>query len=237
MNLLSIVEQKSLLKHPFYKLWLEGKLPKEALQKYAVQYYQLVANLPRFISRMHANCGDSEIRHQLLKNINEEERGEGNGDISHAELWLDFAEELGVDRNTAKNANHELLPETIRAVKTIQFECNHSLIEGAAALYAYESQVPQISVEKIRGLKENYNITSPKALRFFRVHAVVDKKHGKVWDTMIKTHAATNELQHKADTSAHRTAQALWTMFDAMYEKFVPQEIKIPVAPKGRGID
>jgi len=221
MNIHSIVEQKSLLKHPFYKLWLEGKLPKSALQKYSIQYYQLVAHLPRFISRLHANCDSPETRQQLLTNINEEERGEGNGSISHAELWLDFAEELGVNRETAKSG--ELLPETRAAVETIHNACNTSLVEGAAALFAYESQVPQISVEKIRGLKENYNITSPKALRFFRVHAVVDKKHGKVWETLIEKHPES----HKADASTYQTAQALWTMFDAMYDKFVPNDVKM----------
>src|SRR3989344_136890 len=224
MNLNQIVQEKHLLQHPFYKLWLKGKLPKQALQKYAVQYYQLVAHLPRFISRLHANCDDAEIRQQLLQNINEEERGEGNGGVSHAELWLDFAEELGVDRATAKTG--ELLPETKAAVQTIHNACNSSLIEGAAALYAYESQVPEISTEKIRGLKESYSITSPKALRFFRVHAVVDKKHAGVWDTLIKTNAKP-EQQEQTLASAQQTAQALWTMFDAMYDQFVPASAKM----------
>lgn len=38
----SIIEQHHLLKHPFYRAWTEGSLPRESLQVYAEQYYQHV---------------------------------------------------------------------------------------------------------------------------------------------------------------------------------------------------
>lgn len=198
-------------------MWLEGKLPKDALQKYAVQYYQLVAHLPRFISRMHTNCDDSAVRQQLLQNINEEEKGEGNGNISHAELWLDFAEELGVPREQVVGGL--LLSETSHALQMIYECCENSLVSGAGALYAYESQVPEISTEKIKGLIQNYGLHSVKALRFFRVHSVVDKKHSKVWEDIAEGHA-------DAENACEKTARALWAMFDAMYEQFVPKEMR-----------
>src|SRR3989338_6956448 len=129
MNTLhTIVEQKHLLKHPFYKLWLDGKLPQEALQKYTGQYFHLVTNLPRFISILHTNCADETTRQQLVKNLMEEELGHGNGNIAHTELWLDFAEELGVSRTNAKNA--PILEATKNAVNTIMQACQRSTTEG-----------------------------------------------------------------------------------------------------------
>src|SRR3989338_7554122 len=99
----TIVKQKHLLKHPFYRLWLDGKLPQESLQKYSGQYFQLVAHLPRFISALHTNCRDETTRQQLVQNLMEEELGFGNGNVAHTELWLDFAEELNVKRSEVKN--------------------------------------------------------------------------------------------------------------------------------------
>ena len=221
----SVIENKSLLKHPFYVLWLEGKLPKESLQKYTAQYFQLVDFLPRFITTLHSRCDDENVRKQLTKNLLEEESGEGNGNISHTELWLDFAEELGVNREKVKKA--ELLPETKEAVNKIMELCESSMLEGAAALYAYESQVPRIAEEKIKGLEQFYGITSEKAQRFFKIHALADVKHGAVWKALVSKYAKTPYLEHKAFQSAKETAEALWNMFDGMFENFVPEEVKV----------
>ena len=224
-QMFNIVEEKSLLKHPFYVLWLEGKLPKEALQKYTKQYFQLVDFLPRFITALHSKCNDGNVRKQLTKNLLEEELGEGNGSIPHTELWLDFAEELGVNREDVKNS--ELLPETKEAVGKIMNLCESSMLEGAASLYAYESQVPRIAEEKIKGLEQFYGITSEKAQKFFKVHAAADVKHGAIWKSLVSKYASNPELEQKALQSAKETADALWRMFDGMFENFVPEEVKM----------
>ncbi len=213
----AIVQKKHLLQHPFYQLWLEGKLPKTALQRYAGQYYQLVEHLPRWISTLHSRSGDISVRQQLIQNLMEEELGTGNGNVPHTELWLDFAEELGVPRKTAETT--PLLPATENVLHVITTLCQSSLAEGAAALYAYESQVPEISREKIKGLREGYGITSKKALRFFEVHKDADVKHRAVWLALARK-------QPEQGDAAEQTAQALWEMFDAMYEEFVPEEVK-----------
>ena len=38
---------------------------------------------------------------------------------------------------------------------------------------------------------------------------------------------AANDNKQRANESAQVTAQALWTMFDAMYEKYVPNDVKM----------
>src|SRR6185436_9263330 len=74
----------SMLKHPFYVAWSEGKLTKEILGEYAKQYYAHVKAFPTYVSGVHSQCEDVSIRQQLLENLIEEERGEDN----HPELWL-----------------------------------------------------------------------------------------------------------------------------------------------------
>ncbi|HIJ11010.1 TPA: CADD family putative folate metabolism protein [Candidatus Woesearchaeota archaeon] len=218
MELAIIVQQKSLLTHPFYQLWLQGKLPMSALQKYTTQYYQLVEHLPKWISLLHTNCSDISTRKILIHNLMEEELGDGNGGIAHTDLWVDFGEEVGASREEVIEG--ALLPETKEAIETIQGLCASSLGEGAAALFAYESQVPAISEEKIGALAQ-YGITSAKALRFFEVHKTADIKHTAVWDALARKHRTGKE-----EETAGKVADALWTMFDGMYREYVPEELK-----------
>src|SRR6187549_3142799 len=99
----STIEQKSLLNHPFYQKWNEGKLTKGELQEYAKQYYHFVKHFPRFVSCVHSNCEDVKTRQILLENLADEE-GFKTGIEDHPRLWINFAESLGLTEEEVKNA-------------------------------------------------------------------------------------------------------------------------------------
>src|SRR5215471_12309459 len=88
------IAAKHLLKHPFYLAWTRGELSKDALVDYARQYYHHVAAFPTYLSATHVKCEDQTTRRQLLANLIDEEAGSPN----HPELWLKFAEGLGVSK-------------------------------------------------------------------------------------------------------------------------------------------
>src|SRR6185503_686401 len=143
------VMEYSMLKHPFYVAWTEGKLSKSVLAEYAKQYYAHVRAFPTYVSGVHSHCEDLSVRQELLENLIEEERGEEN----HPELWLRFAEGLGVAREDVRSA--ELLPATAASVKRFQsLTQSEDYREGLAALFAYESQIPGVAKTKREGLKE-----------------------------------------------------------------------------------
>ena len=83
----------SMLKHPFYVAWTEGKLSKAVLAEYAKQYYAHVRAFPTYVSGVHSRCDDISVRQQLLENLIEEERGEEN----HPELVAAFCRRPGSD--------------------------------------------------------------------------------------------------------------------------------------------
>src|SRR5579859_8012580 len=148
-----IIDVYSLLKHPFYQAWQAGKLSLEDLRCYAQQYYPHVAHFPRYLSAVHSNCADISLRQQLLENLNEEEKGPEN----HPELWLRFAEGLGLNRTEVLSA--EIQPETKECVDTFMALCRDDDPRmGLAALYAYESQIPAVSHTKLQGLSHFYGI-------------------------------------------------------------------------------
>ena len=104
-----MIDERHLLKHPFYTKWSEGTLPKEALQEYARQYYAFESSFPRFISAIHTRTESASARQQLLDNLWDEEHGE----VNHAELWLRFAEGIGVDRDDVKSAERNAATQAL----------------------------------------------------------------------------------------------------------------------------
>ena len=169
------VMEFSMLKHPFYVAWTEGKLSKAVLAEYAKQYYAHVRAFPTYVSAVHSRCDEVSIRQELLENLIEEERGDEN----HPELWLRFAEGLGVNRQDVKGA--KLLASTEDSVSRLRsLTQSEDYREGLAALYAYESQIPEVARTKREGLNNFYEMDDERAVSFFRVHEGIDVLHQQV---------------------------------------------------------
>ena len=152
-----LVAEKHLLKHRFYVLWTEGKLSREQLREYAISYYPHVAAFPRYVSAVHSHSADPALRQDLLENLIEEERGEEN----HPALWRRFAASLGAPSDLAVGPR---TPEVAALVDCfLETTGRGSVAEGLAALYAYESQIPEIARTKREGLSAFYGIDDPDA--------------------------------------------------------------------------
>lgn len=166
------IESRHVLKHPFYVAWQRGELSPEALRTYAAQYYKHVAAFPTYLSALHARCDDLETRQALLRNLRDEEEGPDH----HPGLWLRFAAAVGCEPGEAEAA--EPLPETEAAIAAFRDAVgNGPLARGLAALYAYESMVPAVAAEKIRGLSEHYGVEGSPGTDYFEVHRTLDVEH------------------------------------------------------------
>ena len=221
-DLLAAVMQHSMLKHPFYVAWSEGKLSKEVLQKYAKQYYAHVRAFPTYVSAVHSHCDDLETRQLLLESLVEEEQGTEN----HPELWLRFAESLGVEREDVKNA--ELLPKTKESVARLkQLTQSEDYREGLAALYAYESQIPEVAQTKRAGLKEFYGIDDERGVSFFRVHESIDLLHKEVEQRLLAQTCATPADKERVTAAASAGAEALWSFLDGVHEAYLAPAVAV----------
>src|SRR5438128_1529515 len=204
------IAAKHLLKHPFYLAWTRGELSREALTDYARQYYHHVAAFPTYLSAVHAGCDDQTTRKQLLNNLIDEEAGSPN----HPELWLNFARGLGVAQSHARNAEKWL--ETTNLVDTFRSVCHDaSTAEGLAALYAYESQIPEICESKINGLKKHYGFSDPNHYQYFTVHVEADREHSAVERKMLETHVHQHNFE-PVKGSVNRVLDALWEMLSGV---------------------
>jgi len=196
------LDQKFLLTHPFYQAWSAGELTQSDLGYYARQYFHHVDAFPRYVSATHANCDDISKRQVLLDNLIDEEKGDEN----HPELWLRFAESLGVSREEVTQAKH--YPETKTLVNTFMDLCKSSYEEGVGALYAYERQVPKVAATKIDGLKKFYGISTQDALKFFEVHLEADVHHSNATRGLLES--LPGDKKEKAANAAKKAADVLW---------------------------
>jgi pyrroloquinoline-quinone synthase len=211
----TIISERKMLEHPFYLMWNEGALTLDMLQSYAKEYYWQVYYFPTFVSATHANCDDMTVRQMLLENLIEEEHGPNN----HPELWLRFAESLGVSREEVQHGKY--LPTTKDSVSILRELAGRSNpAEGLAALYAYESQIPDVARTKIDGLKKFYDIHSEDGLMFFTVHEEADVIHSRVTREALVRMCPTPESQRIALDAAKEAADAINLLLDGVYESY-----------------
>jgi pyrroloquinoline-quinone synthase len=204
------IAARHLLTHPFYLAWTRGELSRAALADYARQYYHHIAAFPTYLSAVHANCDDQPTRRQLLDNLIDEEAGSPN----HPELWLRFAECLGVSKEDAQST--EKWNETKNLIETFRSVCaNGETSEGLAALYAYESQIPAVSESKIKGLIENYSFTAPRDYEYFSVHVEADREHSAAERQMLSEYVS-DENAAPVSAAVTRILDALWEMLSGV---------------------
>jgi pyrroloquinoline-quinone synthase len=207
----ALIQDRHLLSHPFYTRWREGTLPVEAIQEYTRQYYAFESAFPRLLSAIHSRTDDPVVRQSILDNLWDEEHGE----VNHAELWLRFAEGMGVARDEVRgaeaNAGTQALMDTYWDLAT-----DGSPAAAIAALYAYEAQVPEVAAEKTSGLRDRYGIDDTRTLAFFSVHSTLDLEHSGAEREAIRRTTTTQTDSDAALTATSRALDAWWGFLDAV---------------------
>jgi len=211
-----------LLCHPFYKAWSAGELSREDLREYAQDYYHHVHAFPTYLAELAIRLDEGELRRAVLANMADEkgwEDGTGQSAPEHAELWLDFAEGMGADRDPRGHQPSKGIKDLITFFHNVASE---SVAEEAlAAFYAYESQVPRLSQEKEHGLRGWYG-ANDKTCGYFSLHAAADVYHSQTWRQQLSKRLEANpQISERALAAGEAAARALWHALDGIYERTI----------------
>ena len=200
-----MIEERSLLKHPFYQMWSDGKLTQESLAGYSKEYFQLVKAVPSFMTPIIEKAPESVVR-ELVANQQEES--------DHVKPWISFAGELGISEDEL--ISYPGLAKTRKAVSDLN-ELMFTFDSGACAMYKYEKEIPKISQTKLDGLAEFYGMTNNEATEYFKLHTEADIRHAASWRNILeKSSTDSNNLLEIADKSI--SAQNL--LLDSCYEEY-----------------
>ena len=209
MNLIKrideMIEERSLLKHPFYQMWSDGKLTIESLAGYSKEYFQIVKTVPSFMTPIIEKAPESVIG-ELIDNQQEE--------ADHIQFWIKFAGELGISEEEL--IKYDGLKKTKNAVSDLS-ELMNTYDGGSCAMYAFEKEIPKISQTKLDGMEKFYEMSSDDATEYFKLHTEADIRHVAVWRNILETTSTnTDDLIQIADKSI--SAQNL--LLDSCYEGY-----------------
>ena len=209
MNLIKrvdeMIEERSLLKHPFYEMWSDGKLNVESLAGYSKEYFQLVKAVPTFMTPIIEKAPELAVG-ELIENQQEE--------ADHIRPWIKFANELGISEKEL--TNYQGLEKTKKAVSDLE-ELMDSYDGGSCAMYAFEKEIPKISQTKLDGMAKFYGMSSDDATEYFKLHTEADIRHAAAWRNILETASSnTDHLIQIADKSI--SAQNL--LLDSCYEAY-----------------
>ena len=209
MNLIKrideMIEERSLLKHPFYQMWSDGKLTVDMLAGYSKEYFQLVKAVPGYMSPIIEKAPEN-VKGELIENQQEES--------DHIQPWIKFAGELGISEEEL--TNYEGTEKTKKAVAELS-DLMNTYEGGSCAMYAFEKEIPKISQTKLEGMAEFYGMTNEDATEYFKLHTEADIRHAAAWRNILETSTtSTEDLIKIADKSI--SAQNL--LLDSCYEAY-----------------
>lgn len=209
------IRARHLLKHPFYVAWSAGTLPRENLREYAKQYYHFERAFPQYVAGAYSRLTDPVHRRILLENLIDEE----GRDPTHPELWLEFANAIGVKREAVQKSRPR--PATSQLCRAYErFTLHGTAPQALGALYSYESIFPEVAAEKSRGLREQYGVTEELAHEFFRVHTQADVAHSAAERELLAQAFRGRPGAHRAALGAAQQTMGAWWRF---LDDFTPE--------------
>ena len=208
--------------HPVRQLLLTGKLTRQQLQGWARNLFHEFRNIHRFFGVRYQKCPVPELRRALIENMIEEEGEDmiGRKYPSHAELWMRFAEGLGIPRR--EMLSYEPLPG-IRAALEMYVQLvqqSHWAVAIGTGL-VFEGGGPKRMKEEREALERHYSWIPSGALDFFRVHEYHDEGHGNFCVDVIRNHCMEEHLQDEMRAAVKSRADIMWLQNESIYQAFV----------------
>jgi pyrroloquinoline-quinone synthase len=206
----ALIARRTILAHPFYQAWTAGTLTRSQLASYARVYYPHVAAFPDYLRAAREGASLASIREELGDNLHEEL----HVPAPHSELWIRFASALGVEQATMVSTPPTASTQT--TIAAFRDLCGRDTASALAALYAYESQQPEVSRQKSSGLQQHYGVHDREALSYFDVHAEADVRHR---DGERRALAACLENGATRDgilDAANAACDAYWSLLDGV---------------------
>jgi len=216
------LEQHHPKPHPIRQLLLSGRLTKEQLQWWAKNQFHEFRNIHRFFGVRYQKCPIPELRRMLLENMVEEEGEDlfGGKYPSHRDLWVKFAEGLGIERNEI--LNYEPLPG-IRAALEMYVSLvqqNHWAVAIGTGL-VFEGGGPKRMKEEREAMEKYYPWIPSDAFDFFRAHEYHDEGHGNMVANVIRKYCMEIHLQNEMREAVVQRADTMWLQNDCIYDAFV----------------
>jgi pyrroloquinoline quinone (PQQ) biosynthesis protein C len=199
--------------HPFVLAVRDGSVSKEHLREWARQDYKFRNLVPRISMMRYLACSDAGYARRLYEVVEEETEGLSTGSAGHINLFVDFAEALGLSRSELDAA--PLAPATAAHLYFVELMIHkYPWFVVMAAQMAAEGTFPEATEALATGLMDHYGL-SQEAVRFFTVHKDADKEHGSLAEEIGEAYLHSPALQQQTREVGLRRLELLydtWTI-------------------------
>lgn len=206
---------KQRVNHPFVRAVCAGKATLEEIRRWAVQDYKFRAAVPRIAMLRYLACSDPEFSAKLFEVVEEETRGLLPGSAGHADLFLEFADAIGLSRAELEAA--PLRPATAAHLYYAELII-HTLpwFVMMAGQMGAEGTFPPAMAAMGKGLMANYNLP-PDKVRFFTVHVDADEDHGALAEEIALRYLHSPALQEQTRAVTFRRMELLYDVWSIDY--------------------
>ena len=203
------------INHPFVKAICEGTASMDLIRTWAIQDYQFRAAVPRIALLRYVACSDPEFAPKLFEVAEEETRGLLPGATGHPDMFVEFAEAIGLTR--ADLENPRLLPATAAHLYFAELVIHtHPWFVVMAAQIGAEGTFGPAAALLGNGFMKSYGM-SPESVRFFTVHVEADEEHSSLAEEIARRYLTTANLQRQTREMMFRRMELLydiWTITD-----------------------
>lgn len=203
------------ISHPFLKAVCSGKATMDEIRRWAIQDYQFRRAVPRIAMLRYLACSDPEIARKLYEVVEEETRGLDTGSAGHNELFVKFAESIGLTRDQIENA--ELLPATAAHLYYVELII-HTLpwFVVMAVQIGAEGTFGPAAAALGQGFIKQYGM-KPEGVRFFTVHSEADEEHGNLAVEIALRYITSPHLQELTRKTTFRRMELLYDIWSVDY--------------------
>ncbi|SRR5579884_621119 len=206
---------KQRVNHPFVRAVCAGTATLDQIRAWALQDYQFRSAVPRIAMLRYLACTDPEIAARLYEVVEEETRGLLPGSAGHADMFLEFADAIGLSREQL--ATTPLRPATAAHLYYAELII-HTLpwFVMMAAQMGAEGTFPPAMAALGKGLMERYGM-APESVRFFTVHVEADEDHGQLAEDIALRYITSPHLQEQTRAVTLQRMELLYDVWSIDY--------------------
>jgi pyrroloquinoline-quinone synthase len=172
-------EAQPFQEHPLFARMIKGDFTKRQIQEYTKQNGIIPLHNHNYHGPLYVICPDYRWRAKIAEVVYEEGTGQlYSGGVPHNELYLRFAEDLGIARDEMMNFAY--CAEAIAIGNYYRTICSRNFLEGCSAhMLAGEAQGPGWYTTIANKMKERYGVTD-RGAAFWIVHDKADEDHSAI---------------------------------------------------------
>ena len=181
--------------HPFFRRLEKGEVPLPVVKQWVKQFYPWLASVPIAMAERFSNCSwdpENDRYRRMILDQHVEEAGDPKGKApGHPELWLRFAEGLGVRRSEVQSA--PLLPSTMVAIDDFLYTNRVNTFYVSAAGSSEPPNV-ELCARLLPAFRTHYHVDEPH-LEYYNLHVVADVEHSEWIGQIVAGFARTPEIR------------------------------------------